>query len=178
MSESILGPDPVSTAREREARAAAAMFGGPESQQLAVEAALRERVTDDAIAGLSADTRAEIRTRGLAMLAETGLEPSGLGQRLIEAHAEDLARDARGRPDPDEAATQRAQEDGRQRVFAVYGVERGEALIARVQQFVQAHPRLAEMVSGPRVGNDPALLAALVDHVHRTNWRPAARVTS
>ena len=108
---------------------------------------------------------------GAVTAAGIGERDYQLARRLFDGAADREIAGARGALVDDDAREQERRERVIADVRGVYGQERGEELLERARRFVAAQKPLMDAIDRAGAGNDPAVVTAIVEHVHATDWR-------
>jgi len=151
--------------------AAEALFNGDDARDNVLRNVWHGDGEERAAEGLTQDDEQALNARYRPMLQETGLG-YGLGERIVRAHlAAEVAKRRYTRSERTDAEIATQNRDAREKVLGIYGRERGEELLARAVKFIQAHPTLRALASDGALEHDLEIINALVDEVHRRNYR-------
>jgi hypothetical protein len=102
-------------------------------------------------------------------IRSSGVDPYGLGRAIYDHYVAGEIAAHRGNADVD---VQALNEATRRELRETYGAAEADDLLARTAAFVQSHPKLGAILRAHGVGSRADVVAGLVDHVRRVNYRP------
>ena len=139
------------------------------------ETALREtfRTRQDEVSdvlGLSHAQRIDRHRAHVALVRESGLQQNTelAGMLYDELTTAEIAAARGADDDVDLEAQVRADtEASRKALRDLYGRDRADKILSRLQAFVSKHPKLKTLVNTRGIGSKPAVVLALAEHVRK-----------
>jgi hypothetical protein len=125
--------------------------------------------------GLSTVERAKEKAESTDMLRKSGLDPYGVGAKIIDLSIDARLAQLRSGGDVDEEELNsrilRNNADTRQELAGTFGREEAERLIALADKWVRTQPKLHALLGTNGMGSRPDVVIPIVEHIRRIGWK-------